>query len=182
MARDWVQVAIVMLRALGTALEQSQLQLPAPVSSRMPTDPVRVLAATIWGEARDDSTAAQFGVAAVVMNRVARPGAWGNSVVSVCLAPGEFPCWWGPQADRVRAIDERDVRYYLITEVAERVLAGDYRDDTGGADHFYRAGVNIPFWAERRQPTKVIGELVFFRLGASGKDLPGLPTRADEPT
>src|SRR3546814_9887201 len=64
-----------------------------PAKEQIGNDPVDLLARTIWGEARGEPVRGMEAVAAVVMNRVARPGWWGRTVASVCTKAYQFACW-----------------------------------------------------------------------------------------
>ncbi|HRI92974.1 MAG TPA: cell wall hydrolase, partial [Accumulibacter sp.] len=114
-----------------------------------------------------ESEEGKLAVASVIANRAASPGWWGRDVRSVCLAPAQFSCWWDAQGPRVRSIDETDPNFRACLKIARRVLSGNYRDPTGGADHYHRDDVR-PSWARGRKPTRLIGRHVFYRLGKSG--------------
>ena len=169
--RDWkIDKAI-----LRTAAEAVQVRpaTAAPVavaadSGRNTANAERALAATIWGEARGESEEGKLAVASVIANRAARPGWWGRDIRSVCLAPAQFSCWWDAQGPRVRNVDETDPGFRACLKIARRVLSGNYRDPTGGADHYHRDDVR-PSWARGRRAIRVIGRHWFYKLGKTGQ-------------
>lgn len=63
----------------------------------MPIDPnVDTVARTLWGEARGTGLLDMLGVAAVIRERVLRPGWWSrpnDDWISVCRSPWQFSCW-----------------------------------------------------------------------------------------
>jgi hypothetical protein len=135
-------------------------------------DPARALAATLWGEARGEPFEGKIAIACVIRNRANSPGWWGRDVVSVCTAPAQFTCWHNGQAKRVRALalglskrpscgsqpegsaprsghtepegGESDPSFAQCLDIARDVLAGQYRDHAGGADHYHVASMDPP--------------------------------------
>jgi spore germination cell wall hydrolase CwlJ-like protein len=125
-------------------------------------DPARALAATLWGEAPGEPFEGKIAIACVVRNRANAPGWWGRDVVGVCTAPAQFTCWHDGQAQRVRHVDETDASFAQCLDIARDVLAGQYRDHTGGADHYHVASMDPPPpWARGRKPTARIGAHLF---------------------
>ena len=57
------------------------------------TDPLRAMAATVWGEARGEPFEGKVAVAWVIINRSRKPGWWGEDIRSVCSARWQFSCW-----------------------------------------------------------------------------------------
>ncbi|MDE1905000.1 MAG: cell wall hydrolase [Rhodospirillales bacterium] len=107
-------------------------------------------------------------VAAVVMNRVRRPGWWGHDVVSVCRAPWQFSCWnaGGANHAAMLAVTGADPAFVTALLVAQEAIGGRLADRTGGADSYYAEGSPMPRWAAGRTPTAVIGGQIFFRTEA----------------
>lgn len=56
---------------------------------------VRVIAYTLYGEARGTSLLDRLCVLAVIRERAMRPGWWGNGWEEVCKAKFQFSCWLG---------------------------------------------------------------------------------------
>lgn len=132
-------------------------------------EPLRAMAATLWGEARGEPYEGKLAVAWVIINRTKQPGWWGSDVVSVCTARWQFSCWWDVQKEKVRWVDERNDKFRECLAVAKEVLANRTEDPTGGADHYYAPagmpGGAQPKWAVGHTPTTRIGGHVFYRLG-----------------
>lgn len=131
-------------------------------------DARRALAATIWGEARSEPLSGRIAVGWVVRNRAADPGWWGRDVLTCCISPGQFSCWWDKQGQNVRLADETDQQFRQALQIAGEVMTGDLADPTGGADHYHRDDV-MPYWAEGRTPIRMIGRHMFYRIGRGGR-------------
>ena len=168
--RDW-KIDKAILRTAAEAVRTPPAAVtPVAVSAdsgRNTATAERALAATLWGQARGESEEGKLAVASVVANRAARPGWWGRDIRSVCLAPAQFSCWWDAQGPRVRSVDETDPELRACLRIARRVFTGNYRDPTGGADHYHRDDVQ-PAWARGRRPVRVIGRHVFYKLCKAG--------------
>jgi spore germination cell wall hydrolase CwlJ-like protein len=162
--------------------------------SDWPAERIQLLRAVLRGEPFEGKIA----IACVIRNRVNNPGWWGRDVVSVCTAPAQFTCWHDGQAARVRALalglstsplggsepegskprsrntepegDETDAAFAQCLDIARDVLAGAYRDHTGGADHYHTASMDLPPpWARGKTPLIRIGAHLFYKLGLDGK-------------
>ncbi|MBL8659771.1 MAG: cell wall hydrolase [Rhodospirillales bacterium] len=132
------------------------------------------MAATIWGEARSEPLAGRIAVGWVVRNRAGDPGWWGKDVLSCCLSPAQFSCWWDKQGQAVRTVDEANIQFRQALQIAGEVMTGDLADPTAiggqtGADHYHRDDVK-PAWAVGHKPIRTIGRHVFYRLGRDGGD------------
>jgi N-acetylmuramoyl-L-alanine amidase len=133
----------------------------------MSSDPLDVLARTIWGEARGTGITGMKHVASVILNRAAHPRWWGHDVVSVCLKPYQFSCWNSkdpnlPKLSRVTVADRQfsDARY-----IASQALAGRLVDETGGADSYYAlSSRNPPSWIAKATHTMSDGFHAFWRV------------------
>lgn len=144
--------------------ETTAVCLAGPYTGDNAADPVRAVAATIWGEARGESPEGMLAVACVIRNRVQDPCWWGNDWSGVCTAPKQFSCWWDRQGIRVRTVYENDPKFAKCLEIAEAVISGRAEDITGGADHYHTGAVS-PSWSKGVTPVKVIGAHRFFKLG-----------------
>lgn len=92
------------------------------------------LAMAIYHEARSEPLAGQVAVAMVIMNRV-ESKRFPDDVCSVVTQPGQFSFVWAPPRD-MRAWDQ-------AVMIADRVLAGDIIDMTGGALHYHRDDIRV---------------------------------------
>lgn len=113
-----------------------------------------ILARTMLGE--DNYEEGWRNVGAVVLNRTSDPR-WPSDVSDVALQPLQFSAWNTEPGmggnDRVRMPAERE-EYQRARALADAMLedaaTGFYRDDTGGADHYYAPGVmDEPRWWNR---------------------------------
>jgi len=135
-------------------------------------DVVDTLARTIYGEARGDGEAGMTAVACVVLNRVERPGWWGNTIVSVCLARLQFSCWNpdpDPDSDYAHTVKATtaDPDFALATRIAQAAVDRGVNtsfDPTLGADSYYDKSMDDdpPSWAKDAQHTVDIGSQHFF--------------------
>nr|BDD44515.1 hypothetical protein 14 [Moraxellaceae bacterium] len=120
-----------------------------------------VLAQTIYGEARGEGRRGMEAVAAVVMNRAAIGGWWGDSVIAVCKAPWQFSAWNenDPNAALIRGLKpgQGDSLFDLAYEIAGDAIAGRLDDPTGGATHYYNPHVVTPSWVTAFNETVTIG-------------------------
>ncbi|MBI3709616.1 MAG: cell wall hydrolase [Proteobacteria bacterium] len=154
------------------ALPISARSRPVPAKSS-PTEPAvndtELLARVIWGEARGEGEAGMAAVASVIMNRVRRPGWWGNSLRSVCTCPWQFSCLnpGDPNRAKLYAVTAADPIFATALAIAQRAVAGDPADPTRGATHYYAADTKQPSWALGRVPTARIGRHLFYRLDRS---------------
>ena len=142
--------------------------LPAPGGPRERA--VDTLARTLWGEARFEPVRGIEAVASVVLNRVtlaAEQGGWwwGDSVLAVCRAPGQFPCWSAGEADPsgLLPVGADEPVFGTCLRVARRALAGVLPDATGGATR-YHAASDHPAWSAGELPTAEIGSRLFYRI------------------
>ena len=162
----WRQLTLVPPPDDAGDVEPAEPVYAGPIDNS--TDPLRAMAATIWGEARGEPFEGKVAVAWVIINRSRMPGWWGEDIRSVCTARWQFSCWFDAQAERVRFVDERNEKFAACLDVAKRVMAGEIADPTGGADHYYADYIAAPKWARGRTPTAKIGRHLFFRLGLGG--------------
>lgn len=127
-------------------------------------NPVDTLARTIWGEARGEGRQGMEAVAAVVLNRVAKPCWWGRTIETVCTKPWQFSCWNAndPNLAKLLSVTERDPQFKAALEIATLAEAGELPDPTNGATHYHTKAI-LPKWAEGKQPCAVIGNHLFYK-------------------
>ncbi len=152
------------------ALKRAQAPLPGadspiPPSAGPETDEqaVDTLARTLWGEARGEGRTGMAAVACVVLNRVARGGWWGDTIVSVCRMPKQFSCWnAGTRSlQAVQAVTPADPAFGTAIEVARQAVDGRLADFTHGALHYHTVDVQ-PRWSLGVRPCFRLGRHVFF--------------------
>jgi spore germination cell wall hydrolase CwlJ-like protein len=147
------------------------------------------MAATIFGEARNEPENGKWAVGHVILNRAkANKAHWGIGISGVCRKPLQFSCWNKNDPNAPRCHDVyRDVMDEAFEEMS-RAAAHCYNaalavregveDPTGGATHYYApAGMKalvarglakseVPAWAKGRTPTATIGGHIFYKLEA----------------
>lgn len=122
-----------------------------------------ILARTLWGEARGEGAAGMAAVAAVILNRAARPGWWGRDVAEICLKPRQFSCWLegDPNRARLLAVDRRDPAFRQAVVLARAALEGGLKDPTQGATHYHARGTAPPWTLERIACAEIGGHLFY---------------------
>lgn len=130
------------------------------------SDPIDILARTIWGEARNQGRIGMEAVASVIMQRAQNPRWWGSDVVSCCQKPRQFSCWnpGDPNRAKMLRVTEQDPTFATALVVARDALAGRLTDRTHGADSYANLGICSPAWAEPDKVTCKIGDHTFFRM------------------
>lgn len=168
---DWFKVT-PWLRSGVTNAPHTVTGARAPTRSATPAaegssmQPVEVVAATIWGEARNQGETGMRAVGCVIANRYRARYRLRKSPAEVCLDPWQFSCWNAkdPNLPRMRRIaTEPDRAYATARAIAEEVLADSIRDITEHARHYYSVTLRTPpTWARGKKPCKVIGDHLFF--------------------
>lgn len=141
------------------------------------TMPARlVVALTVWGEARGESSDGRTAVAWVIKTRSARRR---QTWQAVCLQQWQFSCWWEESANR-RSVYARayalvtgatpepgDATWLETAALVHRVILGTQPDPTGGADHYLTTALYqspaCPRWARHMTVGAVIGRHTFLR-------------------
>jgi N-acetylmuramoyl-L-alanine amidase len=153
------------------------------------TSDLDVLAATIYGESRGESTTGKQAVAAVVLNRAAYAAAhhypeFGDgSVRSACLAPWQFSCWnkGNPNLAEIQKLDfskPTSMDQIDCLTLATTAVNGSLADPTNGC-LFYKTTV-LPWpkdWGKEVPADVVIGHQSFYKLGlvVPSKTVPIIP-------
>lgn len=142
-------------------------QLVAQEISNLPTlsacpqnsgNALTCMACTVYYEAKSEIHQGQIAVAAVVMNRVGS-NKFPNTVCKVVYQPNQFS--WAKSA-RYRS-KERNARLWNNSlEVARLVIAGNYKDPTGGA-LFFHNNRERPGFSKTKRVVAVIGAHIFRR-------------------
>lgn len=116
-----------------------------------PDTPERdILAKTIEAEAGNQDFSGKLAVASVIANRVG-DGRWGESLMDVILAPGQFSAWnsvtgyaGGEQGQNMYALEPSEDSY----AIADMILSGDYESPVGTATHYYNPSISTPDWGQ----------------------------------
>ena len=89
-------------------------------------DDVKVLAQTIWGEARGEGKEGMEAVASVIVNRVDYPPKgkiwWGHTIEEVCKKPNQFECWnqGNPNRKLMESVTEKNPQFRMAVGIAKR--------------------------------------------------------------
>lgn len=142
--------------------------------------PEQIVAITIWGEARGQTTMLREAIGGVIQNRVrAQRPEWGVTPQGVCLAPAQFSCWTAAGGDQnysevigavINALDQKSMPGPILQEclrLAWQITGNQLADISGGAVYYYapkamRPVGRIPSWAEGKIPTVIIDGTAFF--------------------
>jgi hypothetical protein len=148
--------------------EPSGVAPAQPQAVAVNEDEVRLLAATVFGEARSEGELGMRAVAHVMVNRIG--DRFGEDLATVILAPKQFSVWnrGDPNRRLVTNLVRDPGRYVTDAEqweiaqrVAREVLAGQSVDPTEGA-LFYHTQAIRPSWARYGRGRHVIGAHVFY--------------------
>lgn len=164
--------------AIDTAAASPQPAAEAPAAPIVVNeDEVRLLAATVFGEARSEGELGMRAVAHVMVNRIG--ARFGEDLATVILAPRQFSVWNRGDPNRrllLNLVREPDryvsdaVQWEIAQRIAREVLAGQSADPTDGA-LFYHTRAVRPRWAPQGVGRQVIGEHIFYA------DVPDAGTR-----
>ncbi len=130
------------------------------------------MAATIWGEARNQPIQGQRAVGHVIMNRIhARKYArFGKGLRGVVWKRKHFSCWNQGDPNReafLRMIalpdsDPQKQQWYAIRKLAADIYAGRDKDNTGGATYYATTAIT-PYWRNDMTVVGIMYDHVFFR-------------------
>lgn len=128
---------------------------------------VRLLAATVWGEARSEGEDGMRAVAHVMVNRIGPR--FGEDLSTVILSPKQFSVWNRGDPNRRTVVNlardpssvATDPEWLVADQIAREVLGGRSVDPTGGA-LFYHTRAVRPRWARVGQGRQTIGQHIFY--------------------
>jgi N-acetylmuramoyl-L-alanine amidase len=136
------------------------------------SDPVIIVARTIYGEARGDGRVGMSAVACVIANRAANPRWWGDDFVGVCLKPYQFSCWNVPTPGTADAANHAamllangsDPLFVTALSIAQAAVGKKLADITHGSDSYFAIGSAVPTWATSDKHVVDILHHSFYRL------------------
>ena len=109
------------------------------------------LARLMYGEASGEGDEGMIAVGNVVMNRLKSPEDWwGNSIESIISHPEQFSVFEDindKNYKRMINATEQDNSFKRALEIAEELLTGKTKDNTGGATNFFNPNTASPSWA-----------------------------------
>lgn len=125
---------------------------------------IDLMARTIYGEARGESTAGQEAVANVIINRLKKQGWYGKTIHEVILKPYQFSCWLenDPNFNILLSIH---LKLDKQIEIATKAIKLELIDNTNGATHYHTKQI-VPDWIknpDRMRKTVEIGNHIFYR-------------------
>lgn len=134
-------------------------------------DEIKLIAKTIWGEARGESYEGKIAVANVILNRYKLSQStdqkdwWGESISEIILQPYQFSChnYNDVNKSKIDCLTIADVQYYEILKITRNFLTKNLSDNTGGATHYFAYKSTKPIWATNMIKTKRIGNHDFYR-------------------
>ena len=140
-----------------------------------------LLAKTLQAEAGNQGLGGMLAAGSVIMNRTQTPG-YGSGLRGVILKPGQFSAWnsltgyaGGEQGQDMLNMRPSAAAY----QAADKLLTGDYQDQTGGATHYYNPSISNPKWGQKRAggDWQRIGDHIFgFADAGRGKRSPQATT------
>jgi spore germination cell wall hydrolase CwlJ-like protein len=121
-----------------------------------------LLAIDVWREARNQPRAAKAGVAYSVMNRVSKPGWWGNSISAVVGKKWQYSSMTAPRDPNLIQWPQRgDVSWVECMDVVDCVLAKTEPNVVDGADSYYDNSIPAPKWATPETFVAQVGAFFF---------------------
>jgi len=151
----------------GASSDRTRLSTPALGPSGATHDEaVAIVAATLWGEARNQGEQGMRAVACVIGNRWRTKYRKKTTAEGVCLDPKQFSCWnaGDPNLPRMQRIASApDAAYLTACGIARELIQGTLQDVTDGARHYYASTMRPPaYWARGKSPCRVIGDHRFY--------------------
>ena len=143
---------------LAASAAKSSPEAPYPYSEAA----ARIIAYTIYGEARGEPFKGKLAVAAVIQTRARNAG---KSLAETCLEDQQFSCWEGLKAvpeffvtgRGIRAADQKarsdcySIAWVLMTSTRK----------WNRYTHFYNPAIATPSWAGALRGKRTIGSHVF---------------------
>lgn len=123
---------------------------------------IEILARTIYGEARGESSLGKKAVACVIVNRY-KSKKWfaGKSIAETCQKKWQFSCWNENDPNRAKLLKASAVELGECLQIAERFVDGVEKDFLNGACHYHTTKIK-PKWAEGKTADFLIGNHLFY--------------------
>jgi N-acetylmuramoyl-L-alanine amidase len=130
----------------------------------LPTTDKGALVFVMMGEARGQGGLAMRCVGHTVLNRVARHGWQGKTILEVCFKPEQYSCTMpsDPNYDYLVNNIATDPVYNDACDIADGLIAGTLADITNGAVSYYSPSIPVPSWAIGHVPCYELPEFIFF--------------------
>lgn len=124
-----------------------------------------LLSLCVWREARGEPYVSKACVAHVVLNRVAHPCWWGDSIHTVILKPWQFSSFNPSDPNNAKWPEDNDPSWIDSQKAVDAVLSGS-TDPTDGAQYYHDVTMKWPkAWGNQANyvNTLNINRLMFFR-------------------
>lgn len=131
----------------------------------------RLLALTMWGEARSHGEKGMRAVGHVIMNRVEadKRKFGGNTIEGVVKKDKQFSAWNENDSNRKAMMNIMNLNtsspdykaWVQAQKIAKDIISGRSKDPTGGALFYHTTGVK-PFWSKNKKPHVQIANHVFY--------------------
>lgn len=134
---------------------------------------VKMMALTMWGEARGHGPKGMRAVGHVILNRLNSKRNFGDTIEGVVKKRKHFSCWnkGDPNRERMLQIDKlKDgsagkKRWIEAQQIAREILSGQSKDATKGAIFYHTTGV-APAWSKGVDPIAKVENHLFYRTDA----------------
>jgi len=130
-------------------------------------EPLTLLTALVWGEARGESLIGKIAVCFVVKTRKTDPRRWPHTWNDVILQPQQFSCFNDTSKhqdllrNRWESLSWRECRLAAYGVLHDFVV----HDPTNGANHYFAILIpKNPDWSKDQTPMARIGGHLFYRL------------------
>jgi spore germination cell wall hydrolase CwlJ-like protein len=126
----------------------------------------------MWGEARGYGEQGMLAIGCVILNRVKWDHhATGHGIHGVCHKHKQFSCWNPGDNNYQKMLDLAKLddhspdwqAWVLANQIAGKLLAGAYKDITGGATH-YHTETMVAYWVGDMIPTGVMFGHIFYKI------------------
>lgn len=142
---------------------------PKVEAPKVDEEQVKLLALTMWGEARSEGPQAMRAVGHVVMNRLASKRNFGDTVKAVVWKRKAFSCWnkGDPNLAAMKKIASLPKQhagrraYERALVLARKIIAGEDQDITNGALFYHTKSIS-PVWKPDADPVADMGSHVFY--------------------
>jgi spore germination cell wall hydrolase CwlJ-like protein len=123
------------------------------------------LALVVWRESRGEAHIGKVAVACSILNRVARPSWWGNTVLSVVTKKWQYSSMTDPRDRQLTTYPtDADPTWMECMQVARDTIAGTVTNPVPTADSYYDISISPPNWATPETFVAAVGRLRFHNL------------------
>lgn len=123
------------------------------------------LALVLWREARGEPYPVRVGVACSMMNRVARPSWWGNSVTEVLFKRWQYSSMTDPKDPQLTTWPRgTEQSWQECLQIAHLAVEGQLQNPVPGADSYFDISIPAPKWATDDLFVAQLGRIRFYDL------------------